>query len=241
MEKLIYRLPVFEGPLDALLYLIGKNKLNIYDIPIAELLDQYLGYLHSLRQLDLEVESDFLDMASKLVQIKSAMLLPRQEDAPEEDPRSELVAELIGYQTCKAMAQALRDHADGFDRMTRAPESLPRDDTYRCTHEVSALRDAWIGMGDRARRRLPPPASAFREIVAGKVVSVMARIVHVVRRLLRFGESPLTRVFDDSSSRSEAVATFLAVLELIRSKKMVVEPHAGEDYVRLTKTRKPEG
>lgn len=231
METLTFKLPVFEGPIDALLYLISKNKLSITDIPIAELLDQYLGYLHGMRELSLDISSEFLDMASRLVQIKTAMLLPRPEEDP--DPREDLVAQLMEYQTCKAMAAQLRRRGVGFDRFVRAPMEVEGDPTYRRHHAPAELRAAYFAMQGRLRRRQPPQASEFRRIVADRIVSVASRVIHVIRRLVRGGTRPLAELFDDAGDRSEAVATFLAVLELIKSRRLRVDDSPAGEIVRM--------
>lgn len=219
MEKLSFRIPVFEGPLDALLYLISKNKLNIYDVPISELLDQYMDYLNSMQEMDLDITSDFLEMASRLVEIKSSMLLPK----PDASKKEELIATLIGYKTCKAMAEALRQHDLLADIFVRDAIRIEHDETYRCTHSIETLLDAYLKLGSRIKSRRPPVADEFGVIVAKKIVSVTSRIVHVIKRLLRNGKQSFYSMFDDAKERSEAVATFLAMLELIKSKKIVVD------------------
>jgi segregation and condensation protein A len=244
MEKLSFRfrLPVFEGPLDALLYLISKHKLNIYDIPIAELLDQYLDYLSQLTAMDLEVTSEFLEMASRLVQIKSAMLLPRYEDEKGTDPRSELMTTLIEYRTCKEMARLLAEKNRGFGSFVREPQQIGHDWTYRRRHRPGEIAGAFADVAGRMKRRLPPTPESFRGIVGRRVVSVAVRVVHVVRRLWREGTSSLRSLFDDSTGRSEAVATFLAVLELIKSRRIAVDEEDGEQMVRcIGRTRRRQG
>ena len=124
MEKLEYHLQVFDGPLDLLLALIAKNKLDIYDIPIAELLDQYLEQIALMREADMDVASEFLEMAARLVQIKAASLLPQHEQG-EEDPRAELTGQLLEYDQCKKAAAQLAAQCS-FDRLTRSPEPHPR-------------------------------------------------------------------------------------------------------------------
>ncbi len=231
METLTFKLPIFEGPIDTLLYLISKNKLSITDIPIAELLDQYLGYLHGMRELSLDISSEFLDMASRLVQIKTAMLLPRPEEEP--DPREELVASLMEYQTCKTMAEALRARSLGFDRFVRAPAAVEIDPTYRRHHDPAELREAYAAMEGRLRRRQPPEPSEFSRLVTARVVSVASRVIHVIRRLLRGGTRRFAELFDDSGDRSEAVATFLAVLELVKSGRLRVEDTEHGEIVKM--------
>lgn len=235
MEKLSFRLEVFEGPLDVLLYLIAKHKLNIYDIPIAELLSQYLTYLGVMREMDLDVTSEFLEMASRLVQIKSSMLLPKYEGEDGEDPRSELMATLIEYQTCKQMAKSLAARAGGFDCFTREPITLEQDLTYRRRHLPVELYEAYLSAAGKAKRRLPPTISAFRGIVGRKIVTVASRVVHIVRRLISEGKKDWNELFEDATGRSEAVATFLAVLELVKSKKIIVEQEGRDQTVRAVR------
>ncbi|MBQ8751579.1 MAG: segregation/condensation protein A, partial [Clostridia bacterium] len=108
MEAISYKLPVFEGPLDLLLFLVQKNKLNIYDIPIAQILDQYMDAIRQMQDTDMEVATEFLDMAARLVQIKSSMLLPRHEEETEK-LKQELTGELIEYQLCRETAQRMSE------------------------------------------------------------------------------------------------------------------------------------
>lgn len=218
--------------MDALLYLISKNKLNIYDIPIAELLSQYLQYLSDLNSMDLEVTSEFLEMASRLVQIKSSMLLPRYDDDEGQDPRDELMTELIGYQTCKAMARALTARNSGFDCFVRAPQAIEPDRSYRCIHEPQALVIAYSALAGKIKRRRPPSAEAFQGVVGRKMVSVGSRVVFILRSLLRGGRKSFASLFEQATGRSEAVATFLALLELIKSHRVVLEGEGGEGLVK---------
>lgn len=234
MEKLSFKLPVFEGPLDALLYLISKNKLNIYDIPIAELLDQYMEYLAAMSEMDLEITSDFLEMASRLVQIKSEMLLPKDETGKSQ--RDELIATLIEYKTCKAMAQALRERSEGFERFVRQPMPIEVDETYKNKHDVRELYDAYIALGNRIKRERPPTPDEFKGVVGKPIISVMSRIVHVIRRLIKSGKRSFYALFDDVTGRSEAVATFLAILELVKSKKVAVDDDE-EKTVRILRRK----
>lgn len=221
MEKLSFKLPVFEGPLDALLYLISKNKLDIYDVPIAELLDQYMDYLSALSEIDLDITSDFLEMASRLVQIKSAMLLPKNDDG--ETERDVFIATLIGYKTCKAMANALRERCNGFDSFVRQPQLLTYDQEYKCTHDAQVLRKAYLLLGSRIKSRRPPTTDEFKGIVGRQTVSVASRIIHVIKRLFKEGRQGFYSLFNDAKGRSEAVATFLALLELVKSNKIIIE------------------
>lgn len=224
MEKLSYKLstlPTFEGPLDALLYLISKNRQDIYKVSISELFEQYMDYLSAMSEMDLDITSEFLEMASRLVEIKSAMLLPKTEEG--ENKREAFIKTLIEYKTCKAMAAALRGQSQGIDRFVRQPQVLERDEEYHGRHDIIELRKAITSLGDRIKSRRPPTTKAFQGVVGRPIVSVMSRIVHIVRQLLRCGAKNFNTLFEDTTGRSEAIATFLAVLELVKSKKIIID------------------
>lgn len=237
MEKLSFKLEVYEGPLDLLLTLINKNKINIYDIPVSLILTQYLEYIDSLKQMDLEVESEFLIMASNLLYIKSRMLLPKYEDEEEEDPRDELVKSLLEYQRYKETAASFSElYKNGVNRYTKQPDITEADNTYMRTHLASELYEAYITALKRVKRRLPPPVTSFTGIVGHAIVSVASRAVNILRKLLQFRKLSYKSVFKDSNSRSEVVATFLAVLELSKNKRIFInEEQNGEVSIYLTK------
>lgn len=222
METISYKLPVFEGPLDLLLYLVQKHKLNIYDIPIAQVLEQYLAAIRQMQDYDMEVASEFLEMAARLVYIKSVMLLPRYEEETEEFKR-ELTGQLIEYQLCQQMARRLAADYVGGDLFVRPAEEVEPDLTYHRAHRPEEMLDAYLAAAGRGKRRLPPPAQAFNGIVARKIVSVSSRIGYVLRRLYTQPRVTYASLFERAESKSELVATFLALLELIKSKRICVE------------------
>nr|WP_302665577.1 segregation/condensation protein A [uncultured Agathobaculum sp.] len=223
-----FHLENFDGPLDLLLHLIAKNKVSIYDIPIAEILDQYMEVLHAAEAMDLDVAGDFVAMAAQLVYIKSKMLLPRHEEEEEEDPRTSLVEMLLEYQRIKETASFFREKGElGRDIFVKPPENLgdaPKE--YR--QSVSDLIRAANNMLRRAQRRVPPPASAFSGIIGREPVPVEGRITSILKRFLHHVRLPFRRLFDDARSRSEIVATFLAVLELSKNRRIRLEGE-GED------------
>lgn len=222
MEAISYKLPVFEGPLDLLLFLVQKNKLNIYDIPIAEILEQYMDTIRQMQETDMEVATEFLEMAARLVQIKSSMLLPRHEEETEQLKR-ELTGELIEYQLCRETAQRMSEHYLGGLLFAREPEEVEPDMTYRRHHLPLELTDAYLAAAGRGKRRLPPPVQAFKGIVARTIVSVSSRIVRVLRSLRQQNTVRYDSLFEQAESRSELVATFLALLELIKAKRIRVD------------------
>ena len=223
-----FHLENFDGPLDLLLHLIAKNKVSIYDIPIAEILDQYMEVLHAAEAMDLDVAGDFVAMAAQLVYIKSKMLLPRHEEEEEEDPRTSLVEMLLEYPRIKETASFFREKGElGRDIFVKPPENLgdaPKE--YR--QSVSDLIRAANNMLRRAQRRVPPPASAFSGIIGREPVPVEGRITSILKRFLHYVRLPFRRLFDDARSRSEIVATFLAVLELSKNRRIRLEGD-GED------------
>ncbi len=220
MEKISYKLEVFEGPLDLLLYLISKNKLNIYDIPVAELLEQYMAHIDMMRLENMDVSSEFLTMASRLVYIKTAMLMPRKEEA--EELKKELSGELIEYQLCKQMAGKLAEQAS-FDGFTRKEMKIDHDTTYSREHSPSELLKAYINAVGRGMRRKPPSKENFRAIVGKKIVSVTERIGYVLKSIYKSHRLKFSALFERAESRSELIATFLAVLDLIRNRKVNID------------------
>ena len=216
-EKISYKLEVFEGPLDLLLYLISKNKLNIYDIPVAELLEQYMAHIDMMRLENMDVSSEFLTMASRLVYIKTAMLMPRKEEA--EELKKELSGELIEYRLCKQMAGKLAEQVS-FDGFTRKEMKINHDTTYSRKHSPNELIKAYINAVGRGMRRKPPSKENFRAIVGKKIVSVTERIGFVLKSIYKSKRLPFSSLFEKAESRSELIATFLAVLDLIRNRRV---------------------
>lgn len=225
MEKISYKLEVFEGPMDLLLSLISKHKLDILDIPIVELVDQYTSYVRELQESDMEVASEFLEMAARLVYIKTVSLLPKHEEA--EKLKLELQGELLEYRDCQLMAGRLKEEAGGFDLITKKPMSIDKDNTYRLLHEPDELFQAYISALGKGKRKLPPPVESFSAIVTKKIVSVSSKIVFILRRALGGGDLRFSSLIESAESRSDMVATFLAVLELVKSKRLVA---SGEGY-----------
>lgn len=229
--EISYKLADFEGPLDLLLHLVQKNKLNIYDIPIHELLEQYMEAIRTMQQMDMEVATEFLDMAARLVQIKSAMLLPRHEEGDE--MKQQLTGELIEYQLCREAAKRMEKQCIGGDLFVRLPMEIEPDYTYRRLHRAEELLDAYLAAAGRGRRKLPPPPQAFHTIVARKIVSVSSKIIFVLRRLRVGKHVSYHSLYDGAHTKSELVATFLAVLELIKGKRIRVDGEGERQQVTL--------
>lgn len=219
METLEFKLDHFEGPLDLLLSLIAKHQYDIFDVPITELLAQYLDAIAAMREEHLEIASEFLEMAAHLVYIKTVSLLPKPEEA--EELKRELTGRLLEYRICKEMAEWLKQEYIGHAIHTRRPQPAVRAVRYECEHEPEVLKAAYLAAAGKFRRRQPPPKSAFSGIVSRRMVSVTSRILYVLRRLYRDGELPYQDFFQ-TADRAELVATFLAMLELVKSGRVLI-------------------
>ena len=213
----------FEGPLDLILYLLGRNKMEIQDIAIAVICDQYLDWLHRRERMDLEVASEFVTMASHLVYLKTRMLLAI-EDQEAQSEMEALIASLEerrrgeNYGRIKALAARLEPLEEfGLNTFTRGPEPVRRGKRYEYDQERADLVLAMAEIRTRAERALPPPASAFRDLVQREPYPVESKAQEILRRLKEHGITRFRLLFQGSRSRSEVVATFLAVLELCRA------------------------
>ncbi len=233
MEVLSYRTADFEGPLDLLLVLISKNKMNIYDINISELLEQYMAQINMITEGSMDIESEFLEMAARLVYIKSAMLLPRYDDEP--DPRAELSGELLEYQMCKEIAGKLSEMTDGFGTFVRDPLKIEADKTYRRIHTADELIGEYLNAVGRGLRKQLPSADTFTPLVAKKIVSVSSKVVHVLRSIRKNSVVKFKSLFEKAESRSELVATFLAVLELIKARRLNADTCDGDLTLSICK------
>ncbi len=232
MEKISYKIDVFEGPMDLLLHLISKHKLNIYDIPIVTLVEQYIDYVRQMQEEDMYVASEFLEMAARLVYLKSVSLLPVYTEA--EELKNELQGELIEYRDMKIMAEKLSENTEGFSTFIRKAEKIEIDQTYKRFHELNELFDAYVSAAGKKLKQLPPPIEAFREIVVKKVVSVSSKISNIFKKLSSKNKKTHWKsLFTDAESRSDMVATFLALLELTKSKKVQVIGDGDDAQVEL--------
>ena len=220
MSSAQFKLDMFEGPLDLLLHLISKHKLNIHDIEISLLLEQYLEYMHQLDHEDLEDAADFLEMAARLIYIKTVSLLPQDEEAQE--LKKELEGRLIEYSQCKQLAKELAAVYAGGSIFVRKAVVVPVDKTYTREHDPQVLLEAYLGLSEKARNQKPINAKIFQPIVSYKVVSVGSKIVYILKKLYTQGSCDLSHIYDGMETKSEKVATFLAILELTKSGRIVL-------------------
>ncbi len=235
MSTVSYRLDSFEGPLDLLLYLISKHKLNINDIKISLLLEQYLEYIDGLDEQDFEYAGEFLEMAARLILIKTLSLLPKHEEASE--LKRELQGRLIEYSLCKQAAARLKELYKGDVIFVKKPSELKLVKTYSQTHSPDDLIAAFFGISSQRFRNAPVQASVFKPIVSKRIVSVASKILFVLRRLYKTGSCRMTELYDGMTDRSEKIATFLAILELTKSGRITLNDDNTE--ITFDRERKP--
>ncbi|MBP5605664.1 MAG: segregation/condensation protein A [Ruminiclostridium sp.] len=224
MDELNFKLETFEGPLDLMLTLIAKHKLNIRDIEIAVLLEQFLVYLDKMREADIDVAGEFIEMAAHLIYIKTAELLPKHEA---EELRKELSGRLIEYALCKKAADRLRRHYCGNTVFVREPLDIPVDCTYRLIHDRYELLDSFIAVSTKTEKLRRYAKQVFRPLVTHSYVSVFSRLLLVVRKL-RTGERVKVRSLYEGQSRSAQVAIFLALLELSKHGRVTFSDDSEE-------------
>ena len=218
----------FVGPLDLILHLLSKNKMEIKDIQISLILDQYMAWMERRQALDLEVASEFVTMAAHLVYIKTRMLLSiHDEEAMSE--MEQLIADLEAHQRhesylkIQAIAPRLGErYLYGRDYITKVPEHLPANKVYHYQHQPQDLFRAISLTMERLDNRMPPPMVAFEGIVGREPYPVGDKASEVIERLRTFGVARFLSLFQGSRSRSEIVATFLAVLELCKACRILL-------------------
>ena len=235
----------FEGPLDVIFLLLSRNKIDIQDVSITAILEQYTAYLDEMKRLDMDIASEFITMASHLMLIKTKMLLSAAEAAEAQSELDLLRQSLIERQRRDAMEQirtaitVLEPLNDvGRCLFVKEPEPLRKDATYRYRHDVADMLRALDEISERNQRRLPPPTVNFKGIVGKERYPVTLKATEVIRTLVLRGIDRLKNLFRGNRTRSEIVATFLAILELCKTNTVCLEDdNSGENpNVRLINT-----
>ena len=228
MEEISYHLPSFDGPLDLLLALIAKNKIDITDIPIALIFDQYMEYISAAQALDMELAGEFIIMASR-------MLLPREEKE-EEDPRAALAAALLEYSRIKGVSEMLGSYYEAHGgRIAKDPETLPDDKSYVADDNIARLERAFRSVLTGRFRSEKTPAAKPEAMLGtllrrgGKKIPVSVRIYGIMRRLYRRGDCSFRELLLAGEDKAEMITTFVAVLELIRSQRVRISDESEED------------
>ncbi len=230
----------FDGPLDLILALLSKNKMEIQDIQISLILDQYMAWMDRRKELDLEVASEFVAMAAQLVYIKTRMLLSiHDEEAISE--MEELIASLEerqrheNFKKIKSVVPELLGRYEvGRDCITRPQEPLTPDKTYRYVHQPEDILQAMKVVLSRSGETPPSPEKAFRGIVGREPYPVASKAREILGRLVHSGVTYFKSLFQGSRSRSEIVATFLAILELCRASRIRLAGSARDCTVMKT-------
>jgi segregation and condensation protein A len=246
-----YKLDNFEGPLDLLLHLIDKNKVNIYDIPIATITEQYLDYVNHMETEDLNIVSEFLVMAATLIDIKARMLLPREinEEGEEEDPRAELVARLLEYKYYKYMSLELKDREVGADRLLYKSPSIPSEvakyeppvdlDKLLDGLTLAKLQEIFRAVTKRVSDRVDPIRSRFGNI-RRESISLEDKIKSVMDYAREHRKFSFRGLLERQQDRTLVVVTFLALLELMKIGKITLsQEHLFDDMI--IETLEPEG
>ena len=231
MEPLQYRLEVFEGPLDLLLNLIHKNKVEISDIPISLICDQYMEYLREAEEMNLDLAAEFIVMASELMYIKSKMLLPRQEEE-EEDPRAALADALLKFQQAKeAAAKLILKYPRYSGRLVKDTDEISIDKTYVADQSVMSLCAAVRRIVAYQEERPRAEKVTFTPMISTPIVPVEVKIVQILHRMEHTESTSLKQLLDESVSLPDMIAIFLGVLELIKIKRIRIieteEPVSG--------------
>ena len=237
-EELTFHLADFEGPLELLLTLVQKHKMDLHNIPILELIDQYTRTVAADAGADPETASAFIEMAAHLVEMKSFLLLPRSEEG--ERMKQELTGQLIEYDQCRRMAALLRAKGEAAPVFVRRPMEVEWDNTYALHHAPQILADYWQALAGRTKTRRVPTQQQFEPLVTAPMVSVTSRVVYILRRMLGGTVAKMEQLFSRSQSRSTNVATFLALLELVRGGRIALDDRGALTMRRTRPERNKE-
>ena len=229
-EELTFHLEDFDGPLELLLALVAKHKMDLHNIPILQLIDQYTRTVEAAQAADPDISSSFIEMAAHLVEMKSYLLLPRSTEG--ERMKQELTGQLIEYDQCRRMAALLRQKAEAAPVFVRPPMEMEFDNTYDLHHAPQVLADYWAVLSGRTKLRREPTQQQFEPLVTAPMVSVTSRVVYILRHLISGTAAKMSQLFSRQQTRSTNVATFLALLELVRGGRVKLD-----DEGRLTMQR----
>ena len=232
MDALTYKLEQFEGPLDLLLTLIQKNKVSITDIPIALICDQYVEYITKAQELDMDLASEFIVMASELMLIKSKMLLPKTEEETE-DPRATLADALLRYQQAKEAAQKLAPmYAYYSGRMVKDTDEISVDKTFVADQDVTALCAAVRRIVAYNNALEHAATTTFKPMISKPIIPVEIKIVSIIKRIKNQGAASLGELLDSEATLPDMIASFLGVLELVKVRKLLIADSVDGEWNR---------
>lgn len=222
--ELTYKIEQFEGPLDLLLTLVQKNKMNIEDIQISVICDQYMAYIESMQEMNIDVSAEFIVMASELMYIKSKILLPRVTE-DEEDPREALAAALLEYQRAKQASEKLQSmYSIYMGRMEKDTDEISPDRSYVADHDISLLSLAFMRIMNNVEVTDEEATEKIRPLISKRTVSVSEKVYSVLRFLLRRGgKARVIECFNGIRNKHELVAMFMAVLEMLKTSRIFIK------------------
>lgn len=232
MDQITYKIEQFEGPLDLLLTLVQKNKMKIEDIQISIICDQYMEYIGTMQSMNIDLSAEFIVMASELMYIKSKILLPRM-DENEEDPREALAAALLEYQRAKQASEKLNTMYSIYaGRMEKDTDEIAPDRTYVADHDIDLLSLAFMRVMSSIEFTDEEATEKIRPLISRRTVSVSEKVFSILRlMLIKGGCVRAIECFNGIRSRHELVATFMAMLEMLKAGRLVIKedeiPHEG--------------
>ncbi len=235
----ILKLQNFEGPFDLLFYLIEKNKMEIYDIQINEITDQYMDYLFAMQELDLEIASEFLLVASTLLHIKSRLLLPKENEKQEEemDPREQLILRLVEYRKFKEFAGSLKNREEEWVGVFyKLPEPVQLDEPEEVLLDLCPikLKESYINVLSEFKEKMNDPSQKMNKIIEHEKVSLKAKMKDILNMLKIKAKVYFSEVFNlKANSRLEIATGFLGMLELVKLKKAYIEQENAFDEILI--------
>lgn len=242
--ELNVKLQVFEGPLDLLLHLLEKNKVNIYDIPIVEITSQYMEYIEEMKRQDLNVMSEFLVMAATLIDIKSRMLLPKdpKQEEEQEDPRAELVQQLLEYKMYKCMAFELKDRQIDAEKIMYKTPTIPKEvmayeepvDLQELMSDVTLARlnEIYKSIMKKQADKIDPVRSKFGKIEKEEV-SLEDKMVYLEEYAMNHEHFSFRNLLETQAGKIEIIVTFLAILELMKTGKIMISQEYIFDDIKI--------
>lgn len=242
-EQLRFKMEVlsFEGPLDLLLAIVNKNKMSIYDIEISLLFEQYMAYITRMQDMDMEVAGEFIDMASRLMLIKSRMILPRESDDPKDDPRTEIIDALLEYQKAKENAGRLLPLYQRYGgRMIKETDEVGVDKTFVADQDAMMLMAAFERIMTRqkvaSQAITSEPQKTLNTILTKKITPVPVKYFGVLRHLYKNGNTDFETLIMTCKSRSDLIALFMALLQLIRNQLVsIVDENDDNPILKINK------
>ncbi len=225
MEQIIYKIEQFEGPLDLLLSLLAKNKMSIEDIQIAVICDQYMEYIEAVQSYNIELSAEFLVMASQLMLIKSRKLLPRADENEKDEDEEELKLALLEYERAKEASSKLGSLYSLYNgRMEKDTDEIPADRSFVAEHNVSLLSNALLRIINTIEATDEVASEKIKPLISTKTVSVSERVFFILRTLINKGfRTDVMNCFSDVTTKHKAVATFMALLEMLKAGRIYIE------------------